>query len=131
MMIEGVISWEPSQETPSNGVENVDADRLALYVPGETSPNVNEPSSAVVADCTVVPVESFRSTLAPGMPSSWGSTLPGFPPPGLKSRQTAPVIVSLAGAGTTACFAFAGRSSDGIPVRPSSADSPGRNGVFR
>jgi hypothetical protein len=32
------------------------------------------------------------STVTPGRPTSSGSTTPGSPPPGLKSRQTTPLM---------------------------------------
>src|SRR3954470_9858075 len=128
-MTAGVIRAEPSQDTPPNADENVDAETEAVYLPESTSSNVNEPSSPVVSD-SVFPSEPLSSTLAPGMPSSSGSTFPGFPPPGLKSRQTTPVISELLARGTFACFAFAGRSSGGMPVSPISADCPAWIGVL-
>ena len=54
-----------------------------------------------------------------------------MPPPGLKSRQTTPVISPGLGFGSTACFAPEGTASGGIAVRPSSATPPGCSGVFR
>ncbi len=99
-----------------------------MYLPEPTPSNVNEPSSPVVAD-SVLPSDPFSSTFAPGIPSSRGSTFPGFPPPGLKSRHTTPVISELVARGTFACFAFAGRSSGGMPVSPMSADCPPFRGV--
>ena len=67
--------------------------------------------------------------MTPGSPSSSGSTLPGVPPPGLKSRQTTPVIPPGRGSGCTACFAPAGTSAEGTRVSPSRATSPGPIGV--
>src|SRR3954452_21148872 len=128
-MTAGVINAEPSHDTPPNADENVDAETEAGYLPEPTSSNVNEPSSPVVAD-SVFPSEPFSSTCAPGIPSSSGSTLPGLPPPGLKSRQTTPVISELLARGTFACFADAGRSSGGMPVSPISADWPACRGVL-
>src|SRR3954447_757729 len=128
-MTAGVIRAEPSHDTPPNAEENVDAETVAVYLPEPTSSNVNEPSSPVVDD-SVFPSEPFSTTFAPGMPSSSGSTLPALPPPGLKSRQTTPVISELLARGTFACFAFAGRSSGGMPVSPISADRPAWIGVL-
>ena len=62
----------------------------------------NEPSVPVFADWTVLPDESFSSTVTPGRPSSPFSTLPGMPPPGLKSRQTTPSMAPCAGRGSAA-----------------------------
>src|SRR3954471_5158895 len=64
------------------------------------------------------------------MPSSCGSTLPGTPPPGLKSRQTTPVIAPSFGFGTTACLAADERSSGGIAVSPISAVPPAAIGFL-
>ena len=91
-MIAGVISFEPSQATPPNGFANVCAPIAALYSPGSTPSNAKVPSSAVVVVPTLLPAASISSTVTPGSPSSSCSTLPGVPPPGLKSRQTTPVI---------------------------------------
>src|SRR5258708_13476807 len=123
-MIDGVISFEPSHEMPWNGDANVDLAMPTLYPAPETLSEVNVPSSGVDGVCTLLPLESNRLTFTPGSPSSCDSTLPGVPPPGLKSRQTTPVIAPLFGAGTTACFADAGTSVGGIAVRPSSALPP-------
>src|SRR5436190_12828672 len=83
------------------------------------------PVSAVVVDSTVFPPESRSSTVTPGSPSSDCSTTPDFPPPGLKSLQTTPVMPPDFGCGTTACFALLGTVSGEIPVRPSRATLPG------
>ena len=62
--------------------------------------------------------------MAPGIPTSCFSTTPGSPPPGLKSRQTTPVIFPSSGVGLTACFAFDGTSSGAMPVTASFATPP-------
>src|SRR3954466_3925699 len=129
-MTAGVIRAEPSQDTPPNAEENVDAETVAVYLPAPTLSNVNDPSSPVVDD-SVFPSEPFSTTFAPGMPGASGSPLPALPPPGLKSRQTTPVISELLACGAFACFAFAGRSSGGMPVSPISADWPACSGVLR
>src|SRR3954463_15620679 len=126
-MTAGVINAEPSHDTPPNADENVEADTDAVYLPAPTSSKVNEPSSPVVTD-SVFPSDPLSSTFAPGMPSSSGSTFPGFPPPGLKSRQTTPVIAPGFGAGVAACFALLGTDSGGIAVSPSRATLPGASG---
>src|SRR6476660_8653822 len=68
--------------------------------------------------------------LTPGSPSSPFSTTPGLPPPGLKSRQTTPLICPDCEAGVTACFAPPGTSCGAMPVSPSSATPPGCRGVL-
>src|SRR5437899_10839511 len=99
MMIEGVISFEPSHDTPPNGLRNVSAPTPALYVPDFTSLNWKLPSAAVDVEPTFLPAASRRTTVTPGNPSSPFSTFPGVPPPGLKSRQTTPVIAPSLDAG--------------------------------
>src|ERR1700712_4560781 len=123
-MIDGVISFEPSQEMPWNGEANVDLEMPTLKPEPETLSKVNVPSSLVEVDCTLFPLWSNRLTLTPGSPSSCDSTLPGVPPPGLKSRQTTPVTAPGFGAGAAACFADDGTSVGGIAVSPSSAVPP-------
>src|ERR1700709_444959 len=123
-MIDGVISFEPSQEMPWNGEANVDLEMPTLKPEPETLSKVNVPSSLVEVDWTLFPLWSNRLTFTPGIPSSGDSPLPGVPPPGLKSRQTTPVIAPAFVAGTTACFAAEGTSVGGIAVRPSSAVPP-------
>src|SRR5690348_1223087 len=105
MMIDGVISCEPSHETPANGGANVDEATPTLYPEPDTPGKVNVPSSAAVAPCTFAPRESKRFSFTPGRPSSPFSTLPGVPPPGEKSRQTTPEIAPCFAGGVTACFA--------------------------
>ena len=48
-----------------------------------------------------------------------------MPPPGLKSRQTTPLIPPWSGSGLTAWTASSGISLALTPVRPSEATSPG------
>src|SRR5438105_12176960 len=130
MMSAGVISFEPSQLIPFHGLANV-CDPIAVrYVPAATFENVNVPSAALVADWTVWPLASRSCTVTPGSPSSPFSTLPGTPPPGLKSRQTTPTTSPAFGAGDTACFALLGTSAGGIAVSPSRATPPGASGVL-
>src|SRR6185503_141981 len=119
MMIDGVISLEPSHETPPNGAANVDLSMLTLYPLPFTSPNSKDPSSPDVAPPTFLPFESSRLTCTPGMPSSPCSGLPTTPPPGLKSRHTTPSIAPGFTGGTTTCFADDDRSVGGIAVNPS------------
>ena len=69
--------------------------------------------------------------MTPGSPSSSGSTTPGSPPPGLKSRHTVPTTASAAGLGVTACTAPAGTARGGIAVRPIRAVPPVFTGCFR
>src|SRR6478609_5079735 len=127
-MIDGVISFGPSHDTPVKGAPNV-AGSISVFSPEpRTRLNSNEPFASVLVDCTLLPDESSRSTLAPGMPSSPCSTLPGVPPPGLKSRQTTPVTERAFGVGGTACWASAGTSEGGIAVRPIFAVSPAWSG---
>ena len=114
---------------PSKGFWNVCAPIFARYVPASRSSNANVPSSADVVEPTFPPAVSRSSTVTPGRPSSWLSTLPIVPPPGLKSRQTTPVIPPCSGSGWTACVAPAGTSSGGIPVSGSSAVPPVGTGV--
>ena len=78
----------------------------------------------------VLPEESRSSTVTFGRPTSPFSSLPGVPPPGLKSRQTTPVIAPAVGAGCLACTEPAGTWSGGIPVSGSRATEPGRTGVL-
>ena len=59
------------------------------------------------------------------------STSPGVPPPGLKSRQTTPVMPPCSGSGRTACSAPSGTSSARIAVSPSGATSPGCERLLR
>src|SRR2546421_11917994 len=124
MIPEGVISLEPSQETPANGAANVDAEIPGLNEPLPTLSKVNDPSSPVVAVCAVFPEESISLTWTPGIPSSPCSAFPGVPPPGLKSRQTTPVIDPGFGCGIATCLADDGTSVGGMAVRPSSAVPP-------
>ena len=77
------------------------------------------------------PDVDFSSTVTPGSPSSPGSTLPCTPPPGLKSRQTVPVIAPGFLAGTMACLEPLGICVGGMPVSASNAVSPGRRGDLR
>src|SRR3569833_598135 len=128
MMIDGVISFEPSHDTPPYAAENVAGETLALNPEPETLSKEKLPSSPVVAVCTCLPLEPSSATFAPGMPSSLFSTLPGVPPPGEKSRQTTPVIEPAFDAGSTACFALAGTASGGMPVSPRSATPPAASG---
>ena len=90
------------------------------------------PSSAVFvvldAACRAA---SRSSTVTPGSPSSPCSTLPGLPPPGLKSLQTTPVIPPARACGSTACSAPVGTSlrRDRRSAR-AAPTSPGWSGVF-
>src|SRR6266536_3227023 len=113
MITAGVISFEPSHEMPWNGFANVDAAMPTLYPEPCTLSNVNEPSSPVVALCTFLPDASIRLTCTLGRPSSPCSGLPTTPPPGLKSRQTTPVIAPCFGCGVATCFADDGTSVGG------------------
>src|SRR6478672_11778174 len=105
-MIAGVISWDPSQLTPPKGLRNVWAPIAALYSPGLTLVKTNDPLSADVVDPTCEPDASRSTIVTPGSPSSPCSSLPWTPPPGLKSRQTAPLISPALGGGCTACLEF-------------------------
>src|SRR4051812_37213344 len=93
MMIDGVIRLGPSHEIPPKGLAKVAApiDVFHGAVP-DGFDTVKMPWSSVLAEATFLPVESFSTTVTPGRPFSPGSTLPGVPPPGLKSRHTVPVI---------------------------------------
>ena len=108
MMIDGVIRLAPSQLTPLHGFANVLPARPDLVARAETS----ELERAVVLGRRVSTVFESRKrlTVTPGIPSSSCSTTPGSPPPGLKSRQTTPVIAPADGSGSTACVAPAGTS---------------------
>ena len=106
-----MISFSPSQETPSNGSANVFDAIATWYSPASTSSNSKVPFSAVEALSTVPPSASSSSTVTPGIPSSCGSTSPGVPPPGLKSLQTTPLIPPWSGSGLTACTASSGISA--------------------
>ena len=88
------------------------------------------PFGAVVVVPIVLPEESRSWTVTFGSPSSPRSSLPGVPPPGLKSRQTTPVTAPSFGAGCLAWTEPAGTWSGGIPVSGSSATDPGRTGVL-
>src|SRR4051812_30820816 len=118
MITAGVISFVPSQEMPWNGAANVDAAIPGLNEPSPTLSKVNDPSSPVVVVCAVLPDESISLTRTPGIPSSPCSAFPGVPPPGLKSRQTTPVIEPGFGFGVATCFADDGTSVGGIAVSP-------------
>src|SRR5262249_27163323 len=119
MMIDGVIRLGPSQEIPPKGLAKVAAPIDAFHGPLPDGLSIfHVPSSAVLTELTFLPVESFSSTVTPGRPFSPGSTLPGVPPPGLKSRHTVPVMPLLEGLAATACLAPVGTSSGGIAVRP-------------
>src|SRR3954463_6736594 len=128
-MTAGVINAEPSHDTPPNADENVEADTDAVYLPAPTSSKVKEPPSPVVTD-SVFPSDPLSSTFAPGMPSSSGSTFPGLPPPGLKSRPTTPGTPGLRARGASPGFGGAGRSSGGMPGSPISPDWPACTGVL-
>ena len=89
------------------------------------------PSAAVSVLATTEPPDCSRSsTVTPGSPSSSSSTSPGVPPPGLKSRQTTPVMPPASASGTTACSAPSGTSDERIAVSPSCATAPGSSGSF-
>ena len=125
-MIAGVTSFGPSQLTPANGVAKVlDADRDAVLAVLD----VLEREGAVVRGCDGLDASRLRaatrSTVTPGSPTSPLSTSPGVPPPGLKSRQTTPVMPPCSGSGWTAWTASAGTSPARIAVSPSRATSPG------
>ena len=117
-MIEGVISWAPSQSTPPKGWAKVWPEIAAVYVPAASSSKAKVPSSALVVVATCLPEESRSSSVTPGSPSSPFSTFPALPPPGLKSLQTTPVMPSGFAGGLTACFAPSGTSSGGSPTVP-------------
>ena len=76
-MIEGVISFSPSQEMPRNGSANVSAPIATRYWPCSSSANSKVPSSAVEALSTSSPSASSSSTVTPGMPSSLRLDLAG------------------------------------------------------
>ena len=99
-------------------------------MPGATTPKSNDPSSAAAAVFTTLSSALRSWTVTPGSPTSPFSTLPGIPPPGLKSRQTTPAMCPGAVFGSTACAAAVGTWSGGIPVSPRSATPPGWSGVF-
>src|SRR5580765_5347050 len=130
MKIAGLISLEPSHETPPYGFLNVAEPIDVLYVPAFRPVNAKPPSSEVFVEPIVLPEESRRTTVTLGRPTSPFSSLPAVPPPGLKSRQTAPVIAPAFGAG---CFAWtepAGTWSGGMPVSGNNATDPGRTDVL-
>src|SRR5689334_17789770 len=109
MMIDGVIRLGPSQEIPPKGLAKV-AEPIAAFqgpVPVGLA-TFHRPWSSVLADATFLPVESFSSTVTPGSPFSPGSTFPGVPPPGLKSRHTVPVMAPDADFAATAFLALDG-----------------------
>src|SRR3954451_9711861 len=110
MIKAGVISFVPSHAKPPHGLLKVDELIAAWYVPGFTSLNSKPPSAPVEVDCTVLP-PLRNCTDTPGRLSSPCSTLPATPPPGLKSRHTAPVISPGFAAGCAACFAPFGTAS--------------------
>ncbi len=91
---------------------------------------LKSPWSSVLAEATFLPEASLSSTVTPGRPFSPGSTLPGVPPPGLKSRHTVPAIPLLSGFAATACLAPEGMSVGGIAVSPIRATEPLCSGVF-
>src|SRR5579862_6404343 len=82
------------------------------------------------ADFTTLPAEFLSWTVTPGRPSSPLSTTPGLPPPGVKSRQTTPVISPGLAFGVTACTAPLGTAVGGIPVSGSVATPPGATGAL-
>jgi hypothetical protein len=114
-MIAGVISFSPSQATPSNGSANVFRADRARYSPASTSSNANVPSSpvVVVSTCLAVRVEQLDGHA--GEAELPGSTSPGVPPPGLKSRQTTPVDPALQRLGFDRLHRVAGTSLGGSP----------------
>ena len=132
-MIAGVIRLGPSQLKPLKGSANVlRADRdLVLAVA-----DVLEGEGAVLARSScrldaLPPSAPRSSTVTPARPTSPLSTSPGVPPPGLKSRQTTPVIPPCSGSGWTAARRVLGHSrAPRIAVRPSSAESPGLDRVL-
>ena len=69
-MIDGVISFSPSQEMPRKGFANVSAPIATWYCPASSSGNSKVPFSAVDALSTLSPLELSSSTVTPGMPSS-------------------------------------------------------------
>ncbi len=101
-MIAGVMRLAPSQETPAYGSENVSAPIAARYEPDSTSSKANVPSASVCVVSVDPPASLRSSTVMPGSPSSPSSSCPDVPPPGLKSRQTTPVIPPESASGTTA-----------------------------
>ena len=112
-MIDGVISFGPSHDTPVKGAPNV-AGSISVFSPEpRTRLNSNEPFASVLVDCTLLPrrVEQVdpRAGDARARP---GSTLPGVPPPGLEVAPDDPVTAPAFGVGGTACSASAG-TSDG------------------
>ena len=128
-MIAGVIRLGPSQLKPWNGSANVFEATPTWYSPSRTRSKANVPSAAVVVVCSLPPSARRSSTVTPSSPTSSVSTSPGVPPPGLKSRQTTPVMPPWNGSGSTASTASSGMSGARIAVRPSSATSPGSSGV--
>ncbi len=110
-MIEGVISFSPSQLKPVNGAANVTESTLTRYCwPDSTSSKTKLPSASVVVFATVSPPESTSATVTPPRPDSPDSTSPGVPPPGLKSRHTSPEIPPSTGSGGAASGASSGTS---------------------
>ena len=115
-MIDGVISFAPSQETPPNGFANVvRADRRPGSSPASTSSNVKVPFVAGRgAVDRLSPDESSSSTVDAGEPELLRLDLARRAAAGLKSRQTTPVIPPCSGSGSTACFARPRASSGAL-----------------
>ena len=65
------------------------------------SSNANVPSGSVVVSDDALAAVVSKLHGHPGSPSSPCSSLPGVPPPGLKSLQTTPVIPPASASGTT------------------------------
>src|SRR6266404_8300616 len=125
------MSFGPSQETPPNGGVKFDAETATWYCPVPTLSKMNEPSSFDVAELTDLPDKSFSCIFTFGKPSSPVSSLPGVPPPGLKSRQTTPPTCDELTVGAAACFAAFGTASGVIPVSGTSAAPPGPTDFWR
>ena len=128
-MIAGVTRRGPSHSTPPNGLANVEALIATVYEPLPTSANRKLPSAAleVRRDLRAALVEQVE--VHAGQPQLLGSTLPGFPPPGLKSRQTTPLMPPCSGSGSTACCASdgmsRGRDRRQTELRPCRRPAPG------
>ena len=129
-MIAGVTRRGPSHSTPPNGLANVEALIATVYEP---LPHVGKPEAAVGGgwrlEATFEPPWVEQVEVHAGQPQLLGSTLPGFPPPGLKSRQTTPLMPPCSGSGVTACLRIgrdvgrAGSPSD--RARPCRRPAPG------
>ncbi len=95
-MIAGVISLGAEPVDAAERLRRRSAPEIADRVlrRRRAPANAKVPSSASGRRRDLLAGGSRSSSVTPGSPSSPCSTIPGLPPPGLKSRQTTPVMPS-------------------------------------